>query len=328
MPSTITSFGLLPDGREVQLIELFSDEITVRLTSYGGRIISVIKDGIDLVHGPKTLDGLIADTCYCGAICGRVANRIAHGKFTLDREIYQLAVNNEPNHLHGGLEGFDRKLWSIEETSGEVIILSLVSPDGEEGYPGEVSVQAIYSLIGNTLELTLEAECDDKATLLNLTNHVYWNLNGEGMIDDHTLQLNASAYTPKNDVQIPDGRILPVEGTPFDLTNEASLGERNSDAYPEIANGYDHNYVLPTDHGDTDVPMVASLIGTQTGINLIISTDAPGLQVYTGDYLPLPRGGVALEAQDFPDAINHPHFPTTILRPGHLYSQTIAWTIE
>lgn len=328
MPSSSTPFGLLPDGREVQLIEFSNEELTVKLTNYGGRIISVIKDGIDLVHGPKTLDGLVKDTCYSGAICGRVANRIADGKFTLDRKSYQLATNNGPNHLHGGVEGFDRKVWMVEELTDTELVLSLISPHNEEGYPGELTVQAVYSLLNNTLELTLTAECDDEATLLNLTNHVYWNLNGKGTIDKHTLQLSATAYTPKNDNLIPDGRILPVAGSAFDLTNEARLGERNSAAWPETESGYDHNFVLPTDHGDTEVPMVASLIGDKTGINLIISTDAPGIQVYTGEYLPKPRGGVALEAQDFPDAINHPHFPTPVLRPGEFYSQTIAWTVE
>lgn len=328
MPSSVTPFGLLPDGREVQLIEFVNDDLTVKLTNYGGKIISVIKNGIDLVHGPKTLDGLVEDTCYSGAICGRVANRIANGQFTLDGKAYQLPVNNAPNHLHGGMEGFDRKVWNVEEVSDTELVLSLVSPHGEEGYPGELTVQAIYTLQSNTLELSLTAECDDEPTLVNLTNHVYWNLNGEGNIDGHSLQLSSTAYTPKTENQVPDGSILPVAGTPFDLTNEARLGERNSPACPDTAGGYDHNFALPADMGGTEVPMAASLIGDKTGISLIVSTDAPGIQVYTGEYLPSPRGGVALEAQVFPDAVNHPHFPTPVLRPGEFYSMTIAWTIE
>lgn len=328
MSSHSTSFGHLPDGEDVRLIELASDKLRVLVTNYGGRIISVIKDGVDLVHGPKTLEDVLKDTCYSGAICGRVANRIKHGRFTLDNADYQLAVNNGPNHLHGGVKGFDSRLWTIEELSDNELVLSLESPDGEENYPGDLSIQAIYSLVDNTLELSLTAECDEAPTIIGLTNHVYWNLDGDGTIDGHTLQLSASAYTPKDENNIPDGRILPVDGTPFDLNTEAVLGERNSPACPETADGYDHNFVLPTDSGDTEVPIAASLIGGKTGINVIVSTDAPGLQVYTGEYLPLRRGGVALEAQNYPDAINKPHFPTPVLRPGEIYALTIAWTVE
>lgn len=321
-------FGLLADGREVRLIELSSDDLTVQITNYGGRIVSVKKNGIELVHGPRTLEGLVADTCYSGAICGRVANRIKEGKFSLNGEPYELPVNNPPNHLHGGVEGFDRKIWTVESLAEGELVMTLDSPEGEEGYPGSVFVEAVYSLLGNSLELYLEAECGDEPTIIGLTNHVYWNLNGEGTVDDHSLQVEASAYTPKDGNNIPDGRILPVENTPYDLREPRVLGEMNSPAHPEIKDGYDHNFVLPTYSLEEDIRLAAVLKGGKSGIEMSLYTDSPGVQVYTGEYLPSPRGGVALEPQNFPDAVNHPHFPSPILYPGDAYLLAMAWVIK
>lgn len=323
-----STFGLLADGREVRLIELASDDLVVQITNYGGRIVSVKKDGIELVHGPKTLEGMVADTCYSGAICGRVANRIKEGKFTLNGVEYELPVNNPPNHLHGGVEGFDRKLWKVESLAEGELVLTLDSPDGEQGYPGSLYIEAIYSLMANSLELYLEAECDEEPSIIGLTNHVYWNLNGEGTVDDHSLQVEASAYTPKDENNIPDGRILPVDGSPFDLRESKILGEMNSSAHAEISGGYDHNFVLPTYSLDEDIRLGAILKGGKTGIAMELYTDSPGVQVYTGEYLPAPRGGVALEPQNFPDAINHPHFPSPIIYPGDPYLLAMAWVIK
>lgn len=329
MPHNSSLFGLLPDGREVQLFELSSDSLTVQITNYGARIVSVRKDGVELVHGPKTLEDILADkSTYAGAICGRVANRIRGGKFTLEGKEYELMTNNPPNHLHGGREGFDSKLWHVEAINEGELVLTYQSPEGEENYPGSVYVEAIYSLMDNSLELYLEAECGDTPTIVGLTNHVYWNLNGEGTIDDHTLMINASAYTPKDDTNIPDGRILPVDGTPFDLREPALLGRMNSAANPETSNGYDHNFVLPTYSLDEDIRLAATLRGGKTGFELNLFTDSPGVQVYTGEYLPVPRGGVAMEPQNFPDAINHPHFPSPILYPGEPYLLAMAWVIQ
>lgn len=296
-----------------------SDVLCVRVCNIGARVLSFEYAGVDMLYGPKTLDELRADTCYCGAVCGRVANRIAGGKFELDGREYTLAVNNGPNHLHGGNVGFSDMPWEVECATPTRLVLTLLSPDGDEGYPGTVKVRATYTVEGNSLTLTMQAETD-APTLLNLTNHAYWNLNGSGTMDDHMLQVNAREYTPMVS-NIPTGDILPVQGTLYDLTAPACLGERN--APDAIAGGYDDNYVLPSMPG---VKEVAVLTNGQRILKL--ATDAPGLQVYTGDYLPLKRGGVALEAQNYPDSPHNPHFPTIELRPGELYSRTIVWTVE
>ena len=304
---------------ETEIYTLSSDTLKVRVCNIGARVLSFEYDGVDMLYGPKNAQELQADTCYCGAICGRVANRIAGGLFVLDGKEYSLAVNNGPNHLHGGLKGFSDLPWTVESASPTQLVLSLESPDGDEGYPGTVKVQAIYTLAGNCLTLEMKAE-SDAPTLLNLTNHAYWNLNGSGTMDDHLLTVKASAYTPMV-ANIPTGAILPVAGTLYDLTSPACLGERN--APDAISGGYDDNYVLPTAPG---VKRVATL--TNGKYTLHLATDAPGLQVYTGDYLPLKRGGVALEAQNFPDSPHNPHFPSIELRPGQVYARTIEWSIE
>ncbi len=306
-------------GEGVKAFSLVSSELSVTLTNYGARVLSVVKDGVECLYGPKTAAELQADTCYCGAVCGRVANRIAGGHFSLAGKQYSLAVNNGPNHLHGGNVGFSDMLWVVSEYSASRVVLTLVSPDGDEGYPGEVCVQAIYTLEGTALRLELSATTSAR-TLLNLTNHAYWNLNGEGTMDNHHLQVVASAYTPMI-ANIPTGVIAPVAGTLYDLNTPALLGERNAPA--AIAGGYDDNYVLPTSPGLKQVAVLTNGVRT-----LKLSTDAPGLQVYTGDYLPLKRGGVALEAQNFPDSPHHPHFPCIELHPGETYRRTILWELS
>lgn len=298
---------------------LKTPEITVKITNFGARVLSFEYQGTDCLYGPETLEDLPEDTCYCGSICGRVANRIAGGSFVLDGQEYKLAVNNGPNHLHGGTKGFSDMPWTVEEVSDTRLVLSLVSPDGQENYPGEVTVRAIYTVEGRRLTLEMQGSTN-APTLLNLTNHAYWNLNGSGTIDTHYLQVNASAYTPMV-ANIPTGYIVPVEGTLYDLRRPAALGERN--APDAIAGGYDDNYVLPTTPG---VKLAAVLTNGRRTLRVL--TDAPGLQVYTGDYLPLKRGGVALEAQNYPDSPHHPHFPTIELRPGEAYARTIVWEID
>ncbi len=298
---------------------LRSPELTVKLTDFGARLLSFEYAGTDCLYGPKNERDVLKDTCYCGSICGRVANRIAGGVFELDGETYSLAVNNGANHLHGGMVGFSDRVWTVDTADETEISMSLVSPDGEEGYPGTVKVRAVYRLDGRRLTMTLEAETD-APTLLNLTNHAYWNLNGYGTVDSHLLQVCASAYTPMV-ANIPTGRVEPVEGTLYDLRRPAVLGERN--AQDAIPGGYDDNYVLPA------VPGIrAAAVLTNGSKTLRVLTDAPGIQVYTGDYLPLPRGGVALEAQNFPDSPHHPHFPSIELRPGQKYCRNIAWEID
>lgn len=306
-------------AESAEFFTLSTPELTVRLTNYGARVLSFTYDGTDCLYGPKTAAELAADTCYCGSICGRVANRIAGGRFTLDGKDYELAVNNGPNHLHGGNTGFSDRLWTVEEADETHLALSLLSPDGEENYPGNVKVRAVYRVAGRSLTLEMAAETD-APTLLNLTNHAYWNLSAAGTVDKHLLQVNAAAYTPMV-ANIPTGNIALVKDTLYDLTHFACLGERN--AAGAIAGGYDDNYVLPTEAGVKPVAVLTN--GRRT---LRVLTDAPGLQVYTGDYLPLKRGGVALEAQNFPDSPHNPHFPSIILRPGQTYRRTIAWEID
>ncbi len=304
---------------KIVFLTLSSPELSVEVTNFGARLVRFVYQGTDCLYGPKTAAELLADTCYCGSICGRVANRIAGGHFELDGISHELAVNNGPNHLHGGLSGFSDKLWTVEAADETHAVLSLISPDGEENYPGEVCVRAVYTVEGRALKLELTG-MTDAPTLLNLTNHAYWNLSGQGIVDNHLLQVKASAYTPMV-ANIPTGSIVPVAGTLYDLNAPAQLGQRN--AAEAIAGGYDDNYVLPTETGIKPAALLTN--GRRT---LRLSTDAPGLQVYTGDYLPLPRGGVALEAQNFPDSPHQPHFPSIILRPGQTYARTIVWEID
>lgn len=291
----------------------------MQISNYGARLLSVVRDGVDLLYGPKTPAELLADDCYCGAICGRVANRIAGGSFELEGRSYKLAVNNGPNHLHGGTIGFNARIWSVEHADDTRLVLSLISPDGEEGYPGTVRVRAVYSLGEQGLSLDLEADTD-APTLLNLTNHAYWNLTGQGTIDGHCLSVAADAYTPMVS-NIPTGSIDPVDGTLYDLRRPALLGERNAPG--AIAGGYDDNYVL---NNGGELREVAVLTCGER--RLRVSTNAPGLQVYTGDYLPLKRGGVALEAQNYPDSPHHANFPSIELRPGETYRRRICWQID
>ncbi len=315
----MTIYGTTPDGLDFELFTLSRGDLTVQITNYGARLLRVVRDGVDLLYGPKSPEELLADDCYCGAVCGRVANRIAGGSFELDGRRYQLAVNNGPNHLHGGTIGFNARIWSVEQADESRLVLTLLSPDGEEGYPGTVRVRAVYSLGEQGLSLDLEADTD-APTLLNLTNHAYWNLAGQGTIDGHLLSVAADAYTPMVS-NIPTGSIEPVEGTLYDLRRPAQLGERNAPS--AIAGGYDDNYVL-----NNGGELREAAVLTCGERRLRVSTNAPGLQVYTGDYLPLKRGGVALEAQNYPDSPHHANFPSIELRPSETYRRRICWQID
>ena len=321
-------FGVL-NGREVPVIELFSDKCAVELLPYGAAVRAIrVPDrtgkltdiclGYDELESYRTLDA-----CFGGTI-GRCANRIAFGRMTVEGKEYALEVNNGPNHLHGGIQGFDSKVWQVQEAGRNTLVLTLHSADGEENYPGNLEVVATYTVVEETLHLRLEAYAD-AATIVNLTNHAYWNLSGKPTIDSMTLEVRASAYTPVDATNIPDGRILPVEGTDFDLRKAALLGERNSAAHPDTAAGLDHNYVLDSEPGDK---IAAILLDPESRHRLIVATDAPGLQVYTGEYLPQARQGIALEAQGFPNAVNTPHFPSVILRPGQSATRSITWTVR
>ena len=304
---------MLPEIRaeleRASFLTLQNGRLCVRLTNWGARLLEVVDGGVNLLCGPWDVASLAEDTCYCGAICGRVANRIANGDFSLEGRSYTLATNNGANHLHGGDRGFDSRLWEIQEQTQERVKLALLSPSGEEGYPGAVQVQAIYELKGARLSLAMEAQTD-APTLLNLTNHAYWNLMGQGTINAHILRVNADRYTPMV-VNIPTGEICSVAGTRFDL-REGQL----------LTGEYDDNYVLASPGALHEAAQLSC-----GGRVLTVNTDAPGLQVYTGDYLPRPRAGVALEAQSFPDSPHHANFPSIELRPGVVWRRTIVWCV-
>jgi aldose 1-epimerase len=266
-----------------------------------------------LAHG-ATLDELWLDGVNVvlrgrGVVVGRYANRIAGGRFELDGRSIQLSVNEPPNHLHGGFEGFARKDWTVASVDESSVELRYVSADGEEGYPGTLAVTVVYTLSKDGLRIDYRAETD-AATVVNLTNHTYWNLVGEGTIGQHELRLNASRFTPVDDAGIPTGAIEPVEGTPFDFRRARPIG---------LGNRWDANFVLD-DEG------AATL--TAAGRRLDVETTQPALQLFDGWKLPEPFTGVALETQHFPDSPNHRGFPSTVLRPGDVFESTTLYRLD
>ncbi|WAL63593.1 galactose mutarotase [Amycolatopsis cynarae] len=331
----------------------------VRILSYGGIIQTLeVPDRhghrANVVLGFPTLADYVAKNSpaagggvYFGALVGRYANRIAKGTFTLDGRTYHLPVNNNGNSLHGGTSGFDQKVWGAEEvpaisgrgTAG--LRLSLTSPDGDQGYPGTLRATVTYTLDNeNRLSIDYRATTD-KPTVVNLTNHTYWNLAGEGSgtVYDQRLQLDAGRYTPTDATQIPTGELAPVQGTPFDFRAPVPIGARISDNDPQLltGQGYDHNWVL--DSGGGPVPTVAArATDPGSGRSLTVSTTEPGIQFYSGNFLTgtlvgtggkiyRQSAGFALETQHFPDSPNHPEFPSTVLRPGQTYHSTTVYTL-
>ncbi len=297
---------------------LKSDCLEVQISNLGARLVSVLHQGFELLYGPKTEAELLTDQCYCGAICGRVANRIAQGKCVIGETPIQLPINNGENHLHGGHSGFSDKEWIVVEQSESQVILSYTSPHGEEGYPGELQVVACYTIEGNKLSLSMTAQCNQDS-IVNLTNHAYWNLSAEPTIENHQLQVAAKQFTPMVD-NIPTGKIANIDNTPFNLQEATLLGLQIGKGKP-LPIGYDDNYCL-----DEQAAYCATL--QAAGRRLRIQTDAPALQVYTGYYLPDSFGGVALEAQSYPDSPNNPHFPSIQLQAGEQYQRSISWLID
>lgn len=303
---------------QILFFTLQSAALELRISNFGARLISVKHRGDELLYGPKSLDELIADQCYCGAICGRVANRIAGGHFELNGESYQLPINNSSNHLHGGISGFSDKIWEVIQHDEKKLILQYNSPDGEEGYPGNMLVKATYSLDGSSISLKMDAECD-AASLLNLTNHAYWNLSDEPTIMQHSLQINTGKYTPIID-NIPTGSIESVENSPFDLQKPKILGDCIGANSP-LPLGYDDNFCIQS----AELPF--AILKSQKH-ELRISSDAPAVQVYSGYYLPLHFGGIAIEAQGYPDAPHHPQFPSIQIEANKSYTRRITWEIR
>lgn len=337
MSITKEEFGTV-DGEVVHLFTLVNaNGLECRITNWGGTVISLQtpdRDGNlgDILLGHDSLEPYIGREKhpYFGCLVGRYGNRIAEGKFTLDGTEYQLATNNDQNHLHGGEKGFDQRVWTpeaLETENGPALKLNYVSEHMEEGYPGRLDVEVIYTLT-NDDELTIDYQATtDRKTIVNLTQHNYWNLAGEASgktILDHQLMLNADHFTPVDETLIPTGEIKPVEGTPFDFTEPHAIGER----IDQVEGGYDHNWCLNGEVGE--MKLAARVLAPSTGRVLEIHTDQPGIQFYAGNFLDgsfsgkagepyVKHYGFCLETQHYPDSPNQPNFPSVVLEPGQTY---------
>lgn len=345
----VEKFNKIIDNQEVSLFYLKNKNgFDCQITNFGARIVSffvpIKENKIDVVLGYESIEDYQHDDFYLGAIAGRYANRIAKGKFSLDGNEYSLFVNNGTNALHGGQKGFDKVVWKaspfLNETGEESLELNYLSIDGEEGYPGNLKVKVIYTLTNeNEIKIDYEAVTDAK-TILNLTNHVYFNLNGagEGTIASHELTLNADFFTPTDSGAIPTGEILSVSNTPMDFRIAHKIGERINDDYVELIQGigYDHNWVLNKENDAFS--HVATVSEASTGIELNAFSTEPGVQFYSGNYLNVNNGkesksyptrsGFCLEMQHFPDSPNHASFPSTVLNPAEVYTQITVYQFK
>jgi aldose 1-epimerase len=351
-------FGTLADGTEVDRYTLTNGDIRVRIITYGGILQAIeVPDRrgrrANVTLGFDNLDDYVElNSPYFGCIVGRYANRIALGQFTLDGETYQLPINNDPNSLHGGDVGFDKHVWDATPFTTRNTVglrLTLTSPDGDQGYPGTLESEVTYTVTRDGIRMDYRATTD-APTVVNLTNHAYFNLAGEGTgtTDDHRLQINADRYTPVDATLIPTGAIDPVAGTPMDFRRPTAIGERNRDGTFEqllIGRGYDHNWVLnrsddtsatlASRSGDssTELEFAARATDPSSGRVLTVHTTEPGIQFYGGNFLDgtlvgtsgqtyRQGDGFALETQHYPDSPNQPDFPSTVLRPGEVYETT------
>jgi len=344
-------YGTLQDGRPVDEYTLNNaNHVEIRVITYGGIITSVkVPDRtgalLDVVLGLNNLLEYETRNLYFGSITGRYANRIAHGRFTLDGKTYQLALNDGSNHLHGGVKGFDKKVWSvvreISGADGEGIELRYLSPDGEENYPGNLDTSVTY-LLTRQDELRIDYHAvADAPTIVNLTNHTYWNLAGEGSgsILSHVLQLNADRYLPVDVTAIPLGELAPVQGTPFDFRAPKAIGADIHSDHQQIlfGLGYDHNWIIQRPApDDQSLALAAAVTEPGSGRYMEVWTTEPGIQFYTGNFLtgshvgPSRRTyrqsyGLALETQRFPDSPNQSGFPSAVLRPGSVYHSTTIY---
>ncbi len=338
-------YGTTASGETVTQVTLRNaNGIEVDVIGYGGiitRLVTPDRDGKpgDIVLGMDSLADYEAGTPYFGALIGRYGNRIANGRFEIDGEVIQLDTNDGDNHLHGGVEGFDKKVWNMtpfvtENSAG--VVLKLVSPDGDQGYPGTLKTKVVYELTDdNDLDMRFHATTD-KPTVANLTQHSYFNLAGEGDILEHELEIPADRYTPVGPGLIPTGELATVEGTPFDFRDAKTIGEDigADNAQLELGGGYDHNYVLKVE-ADDELVLAARVTEPTSGRVLEVLTVEPGVQFYSGNFLDGTlsgkgqtyhhRGGFCLEPQHFPDSPNQPDFPSTTLRPGENYETRIVY---
>jgi aldose 1-epimerase len=343
---TSQRFGTMPDGTPVEAYTLKNaGGIEVKAIGYGAIITSLkVPDRsgsmADVVLGFESLDGYLKGHPYFGAIVGRYGNRIGKGQFTLDGTTYSLAKNNGPNHLHGGVTGFDKVLWKTAVVSGQnAITFTRTSPDGEEGYPGNLSTTITYTLTDRNELIVDYHATTDKATPVNLTQHSYFNLAGDGAGDilGHEVTINADRYTPVDDTLIPTGELANVEGTPFDFRKPTAIGARINADHPQLkaGKGYDHNWVL--NRSGEGLQLAARVVEPKTGRTLEVSTQEPGVQFYTGNFLDgtltgkgghvyAHRTGFCLETQHYPDSPNKPNFPSTILKPGQEYKTRTVFT--
>jgi aldose 1-epimerase len=344
---TSQPFGKMPDGTPVEIFTLADGAYEARIATYGGIVVSLKapdRNGklADVVLGFDNLDGYVANfngpsTAFFGAIIGRYANRIAHGSFTLDGKKYSLPLNNGENSLHGGPHGFNNVVWRAKPVANGVE-LTYLSKDGEAGYPGNLSAVVRYTLVKGDLRIEYWATTD-KDTVVNLTNHSYFNLAGQGDILNHQLTLHASRFTPVDAGLIPTGELKSVESTPFDFRKATAVGARISagDEQLHLGRGYDHNWVL--DSGGGKLAEAAELYDPSSGRVLKVLTDQPGIQFYSGNFLDgsvKGKGGkpdelhsaLCLETQHFPDSPNHPDFPTAELKPGEHYHTVTVYSLS
>lgn len=333
-----SAFEKTIDGKATDLYTLKNSRgMVASITNYGGRLVSLqVPDSTgkltDVVVGFNTVKGFQKSTePYFGATIGRYGNRLAKGKFTLEGKSYKIFTNNGQNTLHGGKKGYQDVVWDAKQLNDSTLELSYLSKDMEEGFPGNLKIKVTYGITkDNGLVISYEATTD-KTTVVNLTNHAFWNLNGagSGKILNHLVQINADGYTPVDSTLIPTGKIAPVAGTPFDFRKPATIGARINVANEQLVNGkgYDHNYVLNSHNSRT---AVARVKGDKSGIVMDVYTDEPGLQFYSGNFMQSkntlkaglkddPRTAFAMETQHFPDSPNQPKFPTTTLNPGQTY---------
>lgn len=351
MQIPLTKSGLNPanfsgqiDNKQVSMYVLTNNKgAEATIINYGAKIVSLSvpdRDGklTDVVLGHNNLEEYLeSEEPYFGAICGRTGNRISKGQFTLDGVTYKLAINNGPNNLHGGLKGFNAVVWDAHQVNSQTVKLDYLSKDGEEGFPGNLKVTVTYHLSdNNSLEIKYEATTD-KATILNLTNHSYFNLSGEGTptVNDHILTMYASQYLPTDNTAIPYGEPEQVKDTPFDFTHPHTIGERIEEDFEQLhfGKGYDHTVVL--DKCDRKCNLAIECVSPKTGIKMDVLTTEPGVQIYTGNWMTgnfegkhghryPARSAVCFETQHFPDSINKPDYPSVILRPGEKFeSKTV-----